>query len=411
MGYLTFLFNNWRFVGFGYLLAFSSSYGQTFFVALSGADIRAEFGLTHGSFGSWYAVATIGSALSLIWVGRLIDQIDLRLYTGVACAVLTGAVALTGVSTSLFWLVLALFLARLTGQGLMMHISGTSMARYFPADRGKAISLATMGLPTGEALLPMVMVALIAAFGWRDAWLVMAAGMAVAFPVLLSCLLRGHGARHLAYLQSRGEGGGQGGDSSGDWTRAEVVRDPRFYMLMSGFFGFPFIATGLFFHQAHIATVKGWSLELIASAFIMFAAMRIVMAFVVGPAIDRFSARRVMPVMFVPLAGTVLVVALSGHPASAFVYMGLLGLGGGLLMPIVGAIWAELYGVAHLGAIRALVIACLVFASATAPPIFGWALDAGIGIEAISWACLAYTLVTGGIAGLALKMAGKRHSA
>lgn len=91
MSYLLFLRNNWRFVGFGFVLSLSSSFGQTFYIALSGADIRAEFGLTHGGFGSWFAVATIASAASLVWLGRVIDRIDLRLYTAMVCCGLVTA--------------------------------------------------------------------------------------------------------------------------------------------------------------------------------------------------------------------------------------------------------------------------------------------------------------------------------
>ena len=76
---------NWRFVGFGFFMSLSSSFGQTFYIALSGAEIRLEFGLTHGEFGFWFGVATIGSALSLIWLGKLIDYMDLRLYSLATC--------------------------------------------------------------------------------------------------------------------------------------------------------------------------------------------------------------------------------------------------------------------------------------------------------------------------------------
>ena len=85
MSYLRFLKKNWRFVGFGFTMSFSASFGQTFYIALSGANIRSEFGLSHGGFGSWFALATIASAMTIIWLGRVIDRVDLRWYTLAVC--------------------------------------------------------------------------------------------------------------------------------------------------------------------------------------------------------------------------------------------------------------------------------------------------------------------------------------
>ncbi len=54
--------------------------------------------------------------------------------------------------------------------------------------------------------------------------------------------------------------------------------------------------------------------------------------------------------------------------------------------------WAETYGVRHLGAIRAMVTSILVFATAGSPVSMGLLIDAGVSMETISWMCLAYTL-------------------
>ena len=60
---------------------------------------------------------------------------------------------------------------------------------------------------------------------------------------------------------------------------------------------------------------------------------------------------------------------------------------------VTGALWAELYGVDHLGAIRAMVAALMVFASAGSPVSMGWLIDAGVSIEAIAVMCLGYLVV------------------
>lgn len=397
MSYLLFLRNNWRFVGFGFVMSLSSSFGQTFYIALSGADIRAEFGLTHGGFGSWFAVATIASAATLVWLGRVIDRVDLRLYTALACCGLISAMLVIASAQTIAILVVGLYLARLTGQGLMIHISSTSMGRYFDADRGKAVSVAAMGQSSGEAVLPAIIVAAIVMLGWRETWFAAAAVAAVTLIVLVPWLMRGYGDRHRAYLERSGRGLGKSQSSRAQWTRGEVLRDPRFYVVATAVLAFSFVGTGLLFHQVHIANVKGWPLELLACAFVLFAVLKVVTSLAVGTVIDRYGSVRLLPVMLTPLAAMLVAIAASDSTIVPFLYLGLLGVSVGVLMPVMGALWPELYGVLHLGAIRAMMAALIALTSALSPAVFGLALDAGVSIETISLFCLAYVVASGAL--------------
>jgi MFS family permease len=398
MHYLRFIVHNWRPLAFGFVMTLGSSFGQTFYISLSSAYIRTDFGLSHGEFGMAFTVATLASGVSLIWAGRLIDVIDLRLFAFAVVAPLVGAMAALSVVDSLAALIVVLFVLRLCGQGLMVHTASTTMARYFSSDRGKALSVGLLGQPVGEAILPLAAVATIAAVGWRDAWLMTAVAMAAACAALLPWLLRGQGARHREFLV-RTAGTGRPGDAAApaprQWTRAEVLRDPRFYLVSVVVLAFPFIGTGFFFHQVYIAEAKGWSLALLASAFIGFAVMRVAASLAFGPAIDRFGATRLVTLPLVPLVATLVCVMASDSPAVPFVYLGALGLSVGMLIPLLGALWTELYGALHIGAIKALSTAVVVLGSATSPAIFGALIDHGVSIERISAGCLAYVVLSG----------------
>ena len=63
MSYLNFLRENARWLAGGFLLTLFSSFGQTFFISLSAGEIRAEYGLSHGTFGTLYMVATLASVI------------------------------------------------------------------------------------------------------------------------------------------------------------------------------------------------------------------------------------------------------------------------------------------------------------------------------------------------------------
>ena len=393
MTYIQFIRQQPRFLAFGFLLALSSSFGQTFFIALFGADIRATFSLSHAGFGTIYSMATLTSGLLLIWLGQLLDHVDLRLYSVLVCAGMIGAVFLMALAPSAGVLLIAVLALRLAGQGLLSHTAATSMARYFSAGRGKAISIASLGFFAGEATLPLAMVVLIAILGWRQTWGAVGITLAIVLVPLVLWLLRGHGERHRRLLADTvPEAATAAGAAIRQWTRAEVLRDRRFYVILAALLAPSFIITGLFFHQIHIAGSKGWSMTWLAGSFIAYATATVPASLWAGHMIDRIGALRLLPASLLPLAGALLVLTVFDHPLAAPVYLAGAGFGQGVVATILGAIWAELYGVRHLGAIRALVAALSVVASALSPATMGWLIDHGSAVETISATSLAYVL-------------------
>lgn len=386
--YLRFILSNSRFLGFGMLLMFCSAYGQTYFISLFSAAIRQEFGLTHGDFGFYYFLGTIVSGFTVAWAGRFLDVIGLRQFTLAAMAGLfLGSLAMALVPVAAL-IPAIIFVLRLGGQGLMPLTAQTSMARYFARDRGKALSIATLGLPFSEAILPIVIVAAVAAIGWRWTWAAGTVVLVTVFLPLALLLLRGHDGRHARYLAGA-QGGGSGGALAG-WTRAQVARDYRFWLFAVSALQAGFTITGFFFHQIHLAEAKGWSLPYLAGTFPVYALMVVTTAFLSGPLIDRFTARRLMPIQLPPLALSVLVLALFDHPLAALAYMALAGFSIGFGHTLTNAVLAEMYGTAHLGAIRGLVTACSVCLSALSPLLFGLLIDDGVAMESIAFGCFLY---------------------
>jgi MFS family permease len=388
--YLSFIAANPRFLAFGVLGAFFSSFGQTFFVSLFGGQWRSEFGLSHGDFGALYSGATLASGVVLIWLGRKIDRVDLRRYTLLVCLALAAACLLTAAVPAAWMLALGFFALRLTGQGLLSHISIVAMARYFDSARGRAVSLASLGHPLGEAVLPSLAVALAAGLGWRGAWTLFGVLLLCGLGPLMLWLLRGQAARERARQDRAAEAAAARGGADGSWTLARTLRDPLFYPVILAMMAPGFISTGLFFHQVHLAETKGWSLEWLASSFAGFAAAQVTASLAAGALSDRFGAVRLLP-FYLPMLGlAALAVALLDHPAAAPLYLVLVGLTAGSSFTLMGAVWAELYGTGHLGAIRSVVQAAMVFATAGSPVLFGLLLDRGIGFETLAYGCTLY---------------------
>ncbi len=394
MSIITFITASPRFLAFGFTAAFFSSFGQTYFIALSGAEIRSAFDLSHADFGMIYSAATLSSAALLIWAGRKIDDVDLRPYTcavGFGLAMACLGMAAVGWFGSALWLLPVIFGLRFTGQGLLTHIATTSMARYFDAHRGKAISVASMGFPLGEALLPIIAVGLIATYGWRETWTGIGALLALGLVPLVLWLLKGHGERHRA-LQETARQASERGAPDG-WSRSQLLRDPRFYVLLPAILASSFIITGFFFHQVHLVEVKGWTMTWFAATFVAFAAAQIVAALVTGVLVDRYGAVSLIRFDLLPVMAGLIVLAAFDGPWVAVVFMVLMGLTSGAAGVIHSAVWAEVYGVAHLGAIKALAASLMVLASALSPPIMGWTIDADITMDTIAVACTIYSAV------------------
>ena len=394
MGYIRFIIENPRFLAYGWLLSFGSSFGQTYFLGLFGNHVRTDFSLTHGDFGFYYSIATIIAGLAIAWIGKRVDEVDLRPYTLAVLGGLTVACVLMAVAEGIVLLFFCFLMLRLFGQGLMSHTATTSMARYYTEHRGKAMSFASLGMTAGEAILPIVVVFVIVWIGWRETWWVSAAIVVLFFMPVTRWLLKGHTQRD-ANLRARmaADAASGTGDAGGrQWTRGEVMRHPRFYLQLPGVIAAPMLLTGLFFHQAHLIDAKGWSHEWFATCFLGFAITKVIGALGIGPMIDRYGTIRLLPWFMPPMAVGMLVMGLSDHPMAAMIYMTLSGVAVGSGIGIIGAMWAEIYGVRHVGAIRAMVSAIMMFSTSLAPLGFGLMFDWGVSVDAIVIGCAAYTL-------------------
>lgn len=332
--------------------------------------------LSHGEFGSLYMAATLASALTLARLGHLVDRYSAQRMTLVIVPMLALAAACMALSRHIAALFVAIYLLRLFGQGMMSHTAFTTMARWFSAQRGRAVSLATLGLNTGEALLPLAFVALAAAVGWRNTWwLAAGALLLLALPVIASLIAVERAPRASDPVARTG--------AVRDWTRPQVLRDPLFYGVMLAMMPPAFIGNTIFFHQVYLVELRGWSLEAFASSFTLYALMTIAFTLVSGQLIDRASSLKLLPFYLLPLGLGLLLLGSLQASWVVFAFMALYGVSNGFSLSLFGSLWPEIYGVKHLGAIRAVIVAALVFASATGPGLAGLLIDAGISYPAL----------------------------
>ncbi|RKS09103.1 putative MFS family arabinose efflux permease [Nocardiopsis sp. Huas11] len=388
--YPRFLLTERRWLASGFLLFGGSSFGQTFFISLFSADIRAEHGLSHGAFASLFMVATLAGALTLTRIGRMVDVLPARTVVLVTVPLLAlGAVAMAW-ATHPAVLLAALFALRLFGQGLMSHTAFTLTGRWFDRERGRATSVATLGLNTAEAALPLLVVGVVALTGWRETWWLVAAGLMVLLWPLAALTGRDR-------VPDTGPGA-RGARTAVGWTRRAALRDPVLHLLLPVMAAPALIGNTVFFHQAHLVESRDWAPALFASAFAVYAALTVVFNLVGGFLVDRFTALRMTPLFLLPLACGLLVLSVAQGPWSVFAFMALYGVTNGLSLGMFGAVWPEVYGVRHLGSIRSVVVAVLVFASAAGPGVAGLLIDAAVPFSAQIAVLGAYCLAASAVA-------------
>ncbi|MDE2272289.1 MAG: MFS transporter [Xanthomonadaceae bacterium] len=367
-----FLRENLRWIGGGFLLMFFSSFGQTFFVGLFGTDLRAQFQLSDGQFGGLYTVATLVSALTLPWAGRTLDLMPGWKVARFSIVGLAIACVLVGVAPHVIVLAFALYLLRLFGQGMMTEIAFTEVGRWFNANRGRAMAMIVPGVQAGSALLPMAVVLMVKLGGWRTPWLVSAALlMLVGYPLIIG-LLRVERVPRSHELDAGRQ------RTARDWTRREVVRDPIFYLLLAGTLAPPFIGTTIFFHQGYLIALRGYDPLVFAAAFPVMAVTTVVFGLLCGHMIDRFGALRLLPFFLAPLAVASAAVGLVTPAWGIYLFMFLLGISNGFTQTLLGALWPEVYGLANLGGIRAIIVAAMVLATALGPGLTGVLIDLGL---------------------------------
>ena len=387
MHYFTFVRSNIRPLAFGALHSFYSTPGQTFCIGLFIAAISGDLGITASGIGALYLVGTLSAAVTLLFVGHLIDRIRLVHFSAAVIVGLAVACFVTVAVTGPFSLFLAFYLLRLTGQSLMIHVEATATARTFDRERGRALGITALGMPLAEVVFPPSVVAGIAVIGWRPTYAVIGA---VALLVLLPVT------QWLLYGIARSPRVTTIGTSA--WSQLRIglltlARSRYVWAVLPAAGILPFCGTAIMFHVTTIAGDRGWPTALIAASFPVAAVANVIGLFVSGQIIDRLSARKMFLVQTLPFLAGVCVLAAFDQPWALPVTFAGFGLSGGLSKTTLTAVWAELFGTAVLGTVRSAVNMYLVVASALAPFVFGTLLDAGWTVSGILAAFVAVSLV------------------
>ena len=384
--------SNFKIIIFGFIFTFFSCVGQSFFIGLFNSSIREELNISHGEFGIIYGIATLSSSLTLIWLGKKIDDLKLVNYSFLVVIFLAFSALFFSFINGIILLVIGIFFLRLSGQGLMAHTASVAISRYFDQSRGKALSYVWVGMSLGEFLLPVIIVYFLTFIYWKTLWQGVAVIILLVLPIFTYLTIKN------INISSREKENGDRTNNNIDtvksWTRKEVLKDLKFYSILPAMLASSFIITGIVINQTFIIESKDWEKFAIAKSFMIYSILTVTTLFLSGFLVDKFTSRKIFPLLNVPLLLSLIILIIFDHPNSAFVFMGLMGISNGLTNVLMSSFWAEIYGVNYLGSIKALTGSLMVFSTALATVIFGSLIDIGYSIENIAFLCAIYTAIS-----------------
>lgn len=394
-GYWLLIRQHFGLLAISFIALFSGNLGQSFFIGLFQQDIAQSLNLSAGEFGSVYAGITMVSGFLVMHFGAKLDWIAPRRYAFLVLTALLTGVALLTLSTWLITAILGLGLVRLCGQGLMTHFGSTLAGREFTFNRGRALGLVSLGMPFGEILLPPLLAILIGWLSWQQIWWAVALLIA-----LMWLLLFIFSPWPVAPVIQR--------DASGNKIQGpNPLREWRFWQIIPLTMALPVTLTGIFIYQAQMtsdlnATTTAYALGLMAMGLARFPG-----SLMGGRWIDEWGVSLLARVYLLPFALAIIAAIIVGGSAGVLILMIGAGISLGMSSPVVDSLLVVLWGRQHLGRVRSVKSALMVFSTGVAPAILGFLIDDGISFIAILIGMLVFMLFGWLLAQRQIALAGK----
>ena len=373
---ITFYKKNFRWLYIVFILTFCSAFGQTFFISLYSAEIRQEFNLSHGQWGLIYSTATLSSAILILLVGGYADKLSARNMSAIVIFGLMAFVFGMAMNSSYVFLIFIILGLRFFGQGMLGHLAMVYCGKWFSKNRGKAVAVANSGYTLAEASLPTIFVMLMGIFVWERTWFI---SFIICILILLSIVM------FLTVERDKKEDENtetnQTGMNNISWTRNEMLKNWVFWMALPGLMTSPMFTTTLFFHQVHLADVKGWEMSDFVILIPFYSFTSLFSLYIFGYLVDRFNTKNILPFFMLPLIlGFTTLASASSYLTLILVFV-FLGTTVGAYSVVYGTFFPEFFGTKNLASIRTVGLAVMVLSSAIGPVLSGYFIDLGYEID------------------------------
>jgi MFS family permease len=384
--------NRWWIV-FGAMLSMFVAQGPVilYTLGLFIKPLNQEFGWDRASISAAGGVAAIFSAITIPFVGSLIDRWGVRtvlLPIVVLCASSVALIALTPKSVAVFMLLFAITGVLGAGQGPLGYAK--CVAAWFDDRRGLALGVTMSGIGLGAALVPQYTQFLIGNLGWRAAY----AGLGlltliVAFPAVF-LFIREPTKAKTAAAQSQSS---PSEDQPPDLEVREVLGGRRFWLIAGALLLVSTVTQGLVVHTVPLLTDMGYSPETAASLMIAVGFSTMAGRLLSGYLVDRIFAPFVAAFFFMlPCLGIYLLDS-NFSPVAGIVS---LGLASGTEIDMIGFLTSRYFGMKRFGQLYGYLFASFVVGSAIGPFMMGLFFERLHSYEPALWMFSAFVLLASG---------------
>jgi MFS family permease len=386
-------FYGWWIVIVGTIGMLFSIPGQTMGFSVFTEILMEELGLSRVALSAAYCVGTVGSGLTLPWMGKLYDEWGGR-KLAVAAVFGTSAVlvylSLTGTMQRLLMRVLpeaagpvigflliglGFYLVRMAAQGVLTMSCRNLMGEWFDVRRGLAMSLSGLAVSFAFSAAPTFLDYLISNYTHTGAWFILAALSAGVMAPLAYIVFRdtpeqcGMVMDGCPIVSGRAENPDMVIHSQ--FTREEAVRTWAFWSFSLSFSFFSFFSTAFTFHIVSIGEEFGFEKGDIIALFIPMAAVSVVVGLFFGWINSRTRLKWLLVGMNLgAVAGAAGLMVLHTE-VGKWAYVIGNGFCGGGFMALSGLVWPRFFGRERLGAISGLNMSLIVIASGIGPLLFG----------------------------------------
>ncbi len=361
----------------------ASAPGQTYGVMIFNEDIRTGLGLSHSQFALTYTLGTIIGCLPITFFGTAMDRYGLRRTMLVMVGLFSLACCLMSLVNNWLLLLCSFTFLRMLGPGALAFLSSNTLSYWFERKLGTVEGVRSTGTALSMMVAPPVGLLLLHQFGWQNAYLCLGGMVAFGLLPLFWLLFRnspaefGRGLDGVEAVRETPVADGKMEETlaDNDFTLAEAMRTPAFWIFGCGKALYALIQTALFFSLVPILSERGFGAAEAATLTTVFGTTLIFMQLIGGALADYFSPR------FLLSAGLIFFstgLALVSYASSGWmvVLAGMIfGCGQGTFFGAIQPLWARYYGRKHLGKIRGFLMTLMVGCSALGPLFAGATFD------------------------------------
>lgn len=364
------VYYGWVVLAAGTLGLLMTTPGQTVGVSVFLDSMIADLGLSRSVVSFLYLLGTLGGSLTLPWVGRLIDRRGPRVAVIAIAALFALACVGMGLVQGVVTLALGFVAIRGLGQGALGLVSTNAINLWFVQRRGLALSLSGVGFAVGIGGFPLLIEGLITQYGWRSAYGLLGALVAVTILPVGALVYRRQPEHYGLQPDGRAPVITAACRAEANATLATARRSFIFWLFALGSVSISALGTGLLFHHYSIMAASGIDRPVAALVFVPYGLVAAGANILSGLLLDRISPRYLLGTMLGLLCAALVLATRVTSADLMLTYGVVLGVMQGTQGVVQGGAYAYYFGRAHLGSISGFAASLTVAGTAFGPLLF-----------------------------------------